>query len=57
MRIAIDSHAASDFQNTAPSQREHMVEQLRSRMARKWFTALEQPGTEPALSVDPETLQ
>lgn len=57
MRIAIDSHAAGDFQNATPSQRERMVEQLRGRIEEKWRVAMEQLGTEPLLSVDPQTLQ
>jgi hypothetical protein len=34
-----------------------MVEQLRGRIEEKWRVAMEQLGTEPLLSVDPQTLQ
>jgi hypothetical protein len=51
------THAASDYQNARPSQRESMLGQLRGRLAEKWREAMEHAGTEPQLRVSPETLQ
>jgi hypothetical protein len=56
LSIVIDRHAASDFQNARPSQRDSMVEQLRGRVAAQWREAIERAGTELHLRIDPGTL-
>jgi hypothetical protein len=56
MSIVVDRHAASDFQNARPSQRDGMVERLRGRLAAQWREAMERAGTELHLRIDPGTL-
>jgi hypothetical protein len=56
MSIVIDRHAASDFQNASPSQRDTMVERVRSVLAAQWREAIECAGTELHIRIEPGML-